>query len=163
MMKRKSVYHCRPNLNSDLTLHQLVRRQAWVQYLLCTFNASDWKYFSVDETHLGQNQSLIPVDMLMRQFAIAEMHNHHQRNLDVLSRRRNSGQHPVHLNGVCELKHHLVYNSIDADGARNRRHAGVRGHLRNETLCIELAQLGMAHTAGEHRNMIDVSVRYHRP
>src|SRR2546430_11428348 len=98
----------------------------------------------------------------MRQLAVAKVNDDDQWNLYVLAGWRNSGQHPIHFDGVREFEDHLIYDALYSDGARDRSHRGVGWHLGNEALGIKFATLIVSHAAGHHRNVIDISVRDHR-
>jgi len=100
--------------------------------------------------------------VLVRQFAIAKPHDHDERDLDAPAGRRDTRQHPVHLDAVGEFDDHLVDQLIDADSPRYRGHLHVGRHARDEMGRVKLAQLGVATATGQHRNMIDIGVCDHR-
>src|SRR5712691_12957596 len=112
---------------------QFVSWQARIQNLFSRLNTDDWKLCCLNQTKLRQHRSLVPIDVFVRQLAVAKVDNDDQGNLDVLAGRLNARQHPVHLDRVRELENHFVNHAIDADRARDRRHRSVRRHLRNET------------------------------
>ena len=64
--------------------------------------------------------------------------------------------------GVGELEHHLIDESIGADGARDRSQLRVRRHLRNEVLRVEVPQRIPSHASRHHRHVVDVGVFNHR-
>jgi len=70
--------------------------------------------------------------VLVRQFAVAEFDDHDQRDLDVFTRGRNTGQHPRHLLRMGEGKNDLVDELIFAHSARNRSDLGVGRHRGDE-------------------------------
>ena len=53
-----------------------------------------------------------------------------RRDFNRLIRRGNSGQQPIHLQGVGKLDHELINKAVVADGAGDGDDLGVRRHLR---------------------------------
>ncbi|PYS30969.1 MAG: hypothetical protein DMF75_15280 [Acidobacteria bacterium] len=98
----------------------------------------------------------------MSQLAVAKVNDDDEGDFHVFVSGLDPRQHPIHFDRVREFENHFVYDSIDSDGARDRRHRGVGRHLRNEALGIKLAQLLVAHASCHHWNMIYISVRDHR-
>jgi len=79
---------------------------------------------------------------------VAEMNDDNQRDLEPLSGGRDPRQHPVHLDGVGELKNHFVDDTLNSNRARHRSHVCVWRHLWNEALRIKLPKLIVADPAG---------------
>src|SRR6266478_1862489 len=99
--------------------------------------------------------------MLMSQLAFPESNDRHQWNFNPLSRRSDARQHPVHANGMRELEYHFIYQLIVADSSRDGSHLRIGRHLGNETFRVKLAQRLLANTAGQHWDVVDVSVLDH--
>src|SRR5207249_9568440 len=143
------------------TAHQGVRRQTRIEGLARTLNARDRQGAGIEQPKLNQHGSLVPVNMLVGQFAFSESNDRHQWHFNSLSRRSNAWQHPVHPDGMRELKYHFIYQLIVADGPRDGGHLRIGRHLRNETLGVKLAELILAHTASQHWDVVDISVLDH--
>src|SRR5437764_8201631 len=143
-------------LTSVGTIHQCIRRQIGIEGLARTVNAGDRQGASIEQPELNQDGSLIPVNVLVGQFAFSEPNDRHQWHFNPLSRGSNAWQHPVHPDSMRELKYHFIYQLIVADGPRYGGHLGIGRHLRNETLGIKLAQLILAHDAGQHWDVVDI-------
>ena len=99
--------------------------------------------------------------MLVIELVATEIHNCHQRDLDIFTGRCDAGQHPVDLDVVGEAKQHLVHQPVRADGARYRNQSGVLRRGRNEVVLVEALQLLVADAAGQRGNVIDVRLRDH--
>src|SRR5262245_34475766 len=72
-----------------------------------------------------------------------------------------SRQHPIHFYCVGELKDHLIYYTINADGARDRCHICVGRHLAYETARVKHSELIPAERSRQHWNVADISVLNH--
>jgi hypothetical protein len=98
---------------------------------------STWRALSAPRT--GRDASMspglehdrphVPVEVLVRDLALVELHDHHHRHLDAPVRRRHPGQDPVHTNGVGEAEHHLIDHPILAHRARYRHRLDVGREL----------------------------------
>src|SRR6266436_3749191 len=71
------------------TVNQRVGRQTRVKRLARTLNTHDRQDPGVEQAQLNQHGSLVPVNVLVGQFALAESNDGDERNLHPLSRRRN--------------------------------------------------------------------------
>src|SRR2546430_867540 len=140
------------------TAHQCIRRQTRIEGLAGTVNAGNWQGASIEQPELNQDGSLVPVNVLVGQFAFSEPNDRHQWHFNSLSRGSNAWQHPVHPDGMREFKYHFIYQLIVADGPRDGGHLRVGRHLRNETLGVELTEFILANTAGQHWDVVDISV-----
>src|SRR5262249_54598058 len=98
-------------------LHQAVRGQARINHFLCALGSGYRESRRVNQTELREHRRLIPVDVLVREFVAAKIHDHDEWNSDALARRRDAWQHPVHFDRVGEFKDHLVHHAIRADSA----------------------------------------------
>ncbi len=110
---------------------------------------------------MDQHRRLVPINVFVRQLAVPELNNGDKRHLHSLSSRRNARQHPVHPDGVGEFENHFVHELIVANRSRDRNHLRIWRHLWNETLRVKLPQLVATHAAGQHRNMVYISVLNH--
>src|SRR5438034_6652838 len=143
------------------TAHQEVRRQTRIEGLARTLNARDRQGAGIEQPKLNQHRSLVPVNMLVGQFAFSESNDRHQWHFNSLSRRSNAWQHPVHGDGMGELEHHFIYELIVADGPGDGSHLRIGRHLGNETLGVKLTEFILANTAGQHWDVVDISVLDH--
>src|SRR5438128_6605526 len=142
-------------------IHQCIRRQTGIEGLARTVNAGDRQGASIEQPELNQHGSLVPVNVFVGQFAFSESNDRHQWHFNSLSRRSNAWQHPVHPDGMRELKYHFIYQLIVADGPRDGGHLRIGRHLRNETFRVKLVELILAHTASQHWDVVDISVLDH--
>src|SRR5205809_4264063 len=143
------------------TAHQGVRRQTRIEGLARTLNAGDRQRARIEQPKLNQHGSLVPVNMLVGQFAFSESNDRHQWHFNSLSRRSNAWQHPVHPDGMRELKYHFIYELIVADGPGDGGHLRIGRHLGNETLRVKLPQFILANATGQHWDVVDISVLDH--
>src|SRR5207247_8326964 len=60
-----------------------------------------------------------------------------------------------------ELEYHFIYQLIGADGSRDGSHFRIGRHLGNETFRVKFSQLILADTAGQHWDVVHVSVLDH--
>src|SRR5262245_35784348 len=79
---------CGAESSSIRTLHQLIGGQLGIKNFLRALGAGDRQPTRIEQAELREHGSLIPVNMLVREFVAAEMHDHHERDLDMPSRRR---------------------------------------------------------------------------
>src|ERR1041385_2137845 len=90
-----------PSADADGTdwssLHQLIRRQLWIQNFLRRLDTSDRQNGRINLPKLRQHGRLVPIDVLVREFPVAEMDDNDQRNLHVLRGWFNARQHPIHF------------------------------------------------------------------
>src|SRR5437016_12949468 len=140
------------------TAHQCIRGQTWIEGLARTVNASDWQGASIEQPELNQHGSLVPVNVLVGQFAFSEPNDRHQWHFNSLSRGSKAWQHPVHPDGMREFKYHFIYQLIVADGPRDGGHLRVGRHLRNETLEEDLTESTFATPAVQNWDGVDIAV-----
>ena len=67
-----------------------------------SFHSEDRERRIGEKTDLLQNGSLIPINMLMGEFTVAELYDHHERYFHGPVGGGNTGQHPRHFLGVGE-------------------------------------------------------------
>src|SRR5207249_8592665 len=63
--------------------------------------------------------------------------------------------------GMREFKYHFIYELIVADGPGDGGHLRIGRHLGNETRGVKLTEFIPANTAGQHWNVVDISVLDH--
>src|SRR5205809_296073 len=143
------------------TADQGVRRQTWIEGLARTVNAGDRQGARIEQPKLNQDGSLVPVNVLVGQFAFSESNDRHQGHFNSLSRRSNAWQHPVHPDGMREFKYHFIYQLIVTDGPRDGGHLRVGRHLGNETFRVKFSQLILADAPGQYWDVVDISVLDH--
>jgi len=95
--------------------HQRIGWQPRVEHLARAVGAADREPLWVDQPQLCEDRGLIPVDVLMGELAVAEMHDDDQRHLDPSAGRCYPRQHPVDLDSVGEFEDHLVNELIGPD------------------------------------------------
>jgi hypothetical protein len=133
----------------------------WVQDFAGAFHTNDGQRRVVQKPELFQDGGLVPIDVLVGEFAVAETNNRDQRHFDAAIGRRNSGQHPGHFLRVSEGEDHFINELIFADGAGDGSKRGVGRHHGYELVRIEVAQGGLAVTACHDGDVVDVSVLGH--
>src|SRR5229473_5754228 len=69
---------------------QGVGRQRWVERLLRALSAGDRQLLRVDQSELDQDRGLVPVDVFVGQFPVAEADDGDQRDLDAPPGRGNA-------------------------------------------------------------------------
>src|SRR5437667_10223943 len=150
-------------INCMISLSWCGRRsiEAWIDNFAGGFDSENRERRVGEESDWFEHGGLVPVDVLMRQFAVPKSHDGHQWYLDMTMRGRDTGQHPGHLLGVCERKNQFIDELVLADGARDGRQCRVGRHVRDKTLRIEFAQRGFPESSGQHGYVIDIRVVDH--
>src|SRR6516164_5940145 len=105
--------------SEETVLHQQIRRQLLIDELLRGLDTGDWQAVARQQSDLYQHGCLVPIDMLVVQLSAPEANNGYERNLDIVTRRRHTRQHPVDLAIMGETEDHLVHDPIRSDRPRN--------------------------------------------
>ena len=80
--------------------HYPVGRQSRIRYLPCGLNSHHWKLRRIQKPELHKHGSLIPIDMLVEKFSVAELYDRDGCALHSLARRSNTGKHQS-ISMVC--------------------------------------------------------------
>src|SRR5713101_7488665 len=123
ILNKREIFGCILELRSGFTvmvrtINQSTRWQFRIESFVRAFNTGNGKILGVEQPELNQDRRLVPINVFVGQFAITESNNRDERDLDALSRWSNAGQHPVHADGMRELKNHFVHELIVANGSR---------------------------------------------
>ncbi len=81
------------------------------------FNTANRQVSGIEQAELNEHRRLIPIDMLVRELAVAEVDDHDRRDFDMFVGGRNAGEHPIHRDGMSELEDELIDDAILADRA----------------------------------------------
>jgi hypothetical protein len=149
-------------ISSTRTSNYHIRWHCGIKHLPGALDTSDGQILRVEQTELDQHRGLVPINVLMSQFAIPNRTT----TTSATSTRLSVGRTPGSIQSSSTLWVNLMTISSTSwslpDGSRDRDHLHVRGHSRDEMRRVEFSQLGFATAAGQHRNMIDVGVLDHR-
>jgi len=136
-------------------------RRFGIEDFVGRFGPEDGQGIVGEQANLLQDGGLVPVDVFVGEFAVAEVDDGDERNFDAAIGGGDAGEHPGNFARVREGKNHLVDELILADGARDGSKRGVRRHAGNEIAGIEAAQRGFAVAASHRRNVVDVGILGH--
>ena len=145
----------------QITRYLIFPFEFWVEDFAGAFHTNDGQRRVVQKPELFQDGCLVPIDVLVGEFAVAETNNRDQRHFDAAIGGRNSGQHPGHFLRVSEGEDHFINELIFADSAGDGSKRGVGWHHGYELVRIEVAQGGLAVTARHDGDVVDVSVLGH--
>src|SRR4051794_35804880 len=81
---------------------------------------------------LDEHRGLIPIDVLVRDLAVLETDDNHQSSFNPAISRRNSRQHPIHFDAMCELEAHSLNKLVRSDRPRPGDDLQSGGHLGDE-------------------------------
>lgn len=81
-----------------------------IRHLVRCFRPKNWQIRVSEQTNLLEDGSLIPVDVLVREFVVTEMHNGNKGHLNASIGRGNTGQHPRHFLAMSEAENHLIHD-----------------------------------------------------
>src|SRR5215469_335802 len=132
------------------------------QELSGLFNTCDRQFRRIEQPHLDEQRCLVPVNMLVCDFPVLELHNHNVRKFDIFPRRRNSWQQVIPLSVVSETHDQFVHNAVFADCAGNRRDCHVLWNLVYEMLAVKPSHCLAPDPAGHHWNTVHIRLSDHR-
>ncbi len=142
--------------------HQRVAGQGRIDDFTCGFGTGDGEAGWIEQTELNQHRRLIPIDVFVREFAIAELDDRNQRNIDRATGWRNAWQHPVDRGRVGEAEDHLIDNPIMSDRPADRYHAGIGRIAADEMVFVKAFELVMSDSTHRHRIVVDGGVQPQR-
>lgn len=96
---------------------------------------------SVEKARLDQNGSLIPVDMLMGNFAVSEMNDDDSCYFYALMRSSDARKEIIYAPVMREPDHHLIDQRVASHSAAYRDDLHVVGLHRNKMMRVEAPQI----------------------
>src|ERR1700687_5573342 len=115
---------------------------------------------SFQQACLPQHRSMVPVDPLRRHLAIPKLDENYERYIDLLARRRDTWQEPIHPLGMMKLDASFLGDAFFGGDAIEQRVPPVGRDRWNEFVAVERPQAGLARATptgrqGIHRGALD--------
>src|SRR5215469_9706691 len=139
---------------------RLPRRLSKFQKSRCTSHSSRCGRV-IQDAQLGEYRGLIPIEMLVGDFACLKLNDPDQGKLDPMTRRRHTGNHPIHIECMGKSSHELFDDPSLAEGLRQQGEIEIWRNVRQELTSIELAHSYPTHSARPGRNGEDIRIFGH--